>query len=157
MSALWGALIGGGISLATTLLVDLMRSRRELHHRWDAAGLAAIEHFVEVANRTIGALYDEGRARTTFGEQQQQVELANQAARAQMDSFRVAHARARLTMPALAPVLLEYDRAMKQLKTHADQGFAEGDARWKELQGELGAVLDRLMEAATTHFRLRSR
>jgi leucyl aminopeptidase (aminopeptidase T) len=156
MSALWGALIGGGISLVTTLAVDVARSRREMRHRWDASGLEAIEHFVDIANRTIGALYDEGRARSLHGEQQSVADAARQA-RSHMDSFRVAHARARLTMPVLAQELMAYDTALRALKTHADEGFADGDARWKELQTDLNSALDRLMEAAIAALQLRSR
>lgn len=104
MEALVGALIGRLISLTTTLAVDVARARRELKHRWEASGLAAIEHSVEIANRTIGALYDEGRARSTPGAESAISEL-DRVARAHMDSFRVAHARTRLTMPALADQL----------------------------------------------------
>jgi hypothetical protein len=156
MNALWGALIGGAISLATTLAVDVVRARREMRHRWDTNGLAAIEQFVEIANRTIGALYDEGRARAAHGDDHPTVAEADRTARSLVDSFRVAHARARLLMPGLAPELLDYDTALRALRRYADEGFTVTDSRWRELQAELSASLERLMSAATRELDLRS-
>lgn len=147
-------LIGGLISLSTTLAVDVVRGRRDLKHRWDPHGLAAVEHFVEVANLTIGALYDEGRARSGESPDPEEIAGLDRIARARIDSFRVAHARARLTIPALGPDLDSYGDVLRRLKSYADDGFPPGDAQWPQVRSDLRVALDRLIAQAGAKLRL---
>lgn len=155
MNALLGVLIGGAISLATTLAVDFVRGRRDMRHRWDDEALAAVSDFIEIGNRTIGALYDEGRARAEQPNNDDKVAEIDRAARAQMDAFRVAHARARLVMRPLELELAGYQAALGQLKQLADGGFAPQDERWKQCQGELRGQLDLLIAKAAATLRFR--
>lgn len=151
MESLIGVLIGGLISIVTTLTIDARRAKRELRHRWDADGLEAIASYVDAVNRAIGALYDEGRSRSEDGAGSERLEQFDRAARSAMDTTRVAHARARLVMNRMHVCLANYQHALGDLKTLADVGFAADDPRWKAVQSQLAARLDELLaEAANT-------
>jgi hypothetical protein len=155
MEVLFGAVVGGLISLATTLAVDVLRGRRELQHRWDADALAAVEHFIEVANRAIGALYDEGRARDRRPNEVDEIATLDRVSRGHMDAFRVAHARARLMTGALALQLGSYGAALSKLKVFADDGFPPDERVWKECQASLVEELDALIVKAGEVLQLR--
>ena len=53
MESLIGVVIGGLISIVTTITMDQRHARRELRHRWDADGLEAIASYIEAVNRAI--------------------------------------------------------------------------------------------------------
>ncbi len=148
MEAFVGVIIGGLISVATTLTVDAVRNRRELRHRWDDDGLEAIEHFIDAANLTIGALYDEGRRRFVDEADSPELMALDRTARTHMDSLRVAHARARLILRPLEGELADYRTALDDLRRLADTGFAVDDLRWKEAQSQLYRQLDIIIEGA---------
>jgi gas vesicle protein len=154
--ALIGVVLGGLISVTTTLAIDQVRSRRELRHRWDAAGLEAIAHFIEEVNKAIGNLYDEGRSRFVNGPDAEITANFDRQSRAAMDSVRVAHARARLLMSPVGDSLARYYQALDGLKKLADIGFAGDDARWKDAQTKLRAEMDALLSDAATALHIRS-
>jgi hypothetical protein len=60
MQALLGVTIGGVITLATTLVVDRFRFRRERQNHWDDERLEAMTEFIAAANRAISAPNDKG-------------------------------------------------------------------------------------------------
>lgn len=157
MNVLWGVVIGGAISLAATLTVDWVNSRRQLQRRWDSDVLDAIEHLVDVANRTIGALYDEGRARYAGDPESAVVAERDRNARSHMDTMRVAHARARLMAPKMRPVLDRYREALDQLKLSADRGFDPTGQEWKDHKARLEGLLDDVLNAAAARLQIGDR
>lgn len=157
MEVFIGVVLGGIISLATTLTVDTIRGRRELRRRWDASSLEAIEHFIDVANLAIGAMFDEGRSRGRRDpeDSKDRIDHFDRLTRAALDKVRVAHARTRLLLAPLEPQLATYRTTLDELKRLADRGFSEGDEQWKTLQTRLGEQLDTLLREATKLLHLR--
>ena len=151
MEVFIGVVLGGIISLVTTLAVDTIRGRRELQRRWDASSLEAIEHFIDVANLAIGAMFDEGRSRGRRDPEdpQDRIDDFDRQARAALDNVRVAHARTRLLLAPLELQLAAYRTTLDELKRLANRGFSEGDKQWKAVQTELGEQLDALLREAT--------
>lgn len=148
MESLIGVVIGGLISIITTVVMDHRNAQRELRHRWDADGLDAIETYIEAVNRAIGALYDEGVSRVRDGADSDRLAQFDRTARSAMDATRVAHARVRLVMRRLDAPLSSYQAALQSLKSLADAGFESDDPRWKTAQRHLGDTLDALLAAA---------
>lgn len=145
MEALIGVVIGGLVSVITTISIDVIRNRREMRHRWDGVALDAVTDFIEKVNIAIGYLYDEGRARHLLGPSHDRTIELDRQSRSAMDGVRVSHARARLLLSPLGDSLSRYFGALGSLKTLADEGFPPGDARWEHVQAQLRDELDGLL------------
>lgn len=154
MDAFIGVIIGGLVSVVTTLSIDTIRSRREMRHRWDGIALDAITQFIEKVNIAIGMLYDEGRSRHALGSDDERTRQLDRASRSAMDSVRVSHARARLLMNSIGDSLWSYFGALGQLKALADEGFPAGDPRWEDIQAQLRSELDQLLVRVTQTLRI---
>src|SRR5690349_19292516 len=105
MEALLGVIVGGVITLTTTVLVDNLRFRRERRYRWDDERLETMSQFVAAANRAISALYDKGVAVAHNPTSSEESAGARREARAAVDDLRIQHFRARLVNPSLASTL----------------------------------------------------
>lgn len=145
MDAFIGVIIGGLVSVITTVSIDVIRNRREMRHRWDGIALDAVTDFIEKVNIAIGNLYDEGRARHLLGSDHDRTIELDRHSRSAMDGVRVSHARARLLLSPLGDSLNRYFSALGSLKSLADEGFPPGDGRWEEVQGKLRDELDGLL------------
>lgn len=155
LEAFIGVVIGGLVSIVTTVVVDHVRARRELKHRWDAAGLDAVAEFIDLVNKAIGALYDEGvsRHRDPNGERTAQLDRVSRAA---MDAVRVSHAKARLVMNSLSDRFADYYSSLHDLKAIADAGFPSADSNWKQAQDNLRQRLDALIDSAASELKIRN-
>jgi hypothetical protein len=114
MEALMGVLIGGLVTIVTTVVTDHVRAKRDLKYRWDIAGLDAVAEFIEVVNRAIGALYDEGVSRFEDPASEQTAQR-DRASRAAMDAVRVSHAKARLVVNPLSDEFASYYQSLDRL------------------------------------------
>ena len=110
--------------------------------------MEAIEHFIDAANLTIGALYDEGRKRYVDDSESPELLALEITARSHMDSLRVAHARARLILRPIEDELAAYRTALDGLRRLADKGFAVDDPDWKQAQANLYRQLDAVIDGA---------
>jgi hypothetical protein len=66
-----------------------------------------------------------------------------------MDAVRVARARAQLMLAAERPVLDSYRTSLNELKALADEGFKDGDPRWRNLRQRLHDNHEQLVVATS--------
>lgn len=156
MQAFIGVLLGGIISVTTTLMIDSVRARRELRHRWDEAALEAVAQFSEDVTSAAGHFFDEGRSRFTNGPESPLTVECGRLARVAMDKVRVDLARTRLIIGKLSQHLEDCQASLVRLKGIANStGFDGKDGSWREAKDELNEELERLLDAAAEELLLR--
>jgi hypothetical protein len=128
-----GALVGGLISLGSTIVVEGLRARRDKQSRWDRDRLEAMVELVACAQEQVGAQYRRGReVHDHSNDREHPLRLQReQEARETTNQLWVATARAKLVAPdAWDHLSLILDEA-KTLRDLADRGFPSSDPTWR--------------------------
>ncbi|WP_420453169.1 hypothetical protein [Ilumatobacter sp.] len=156
MTGLLGTLLGGTIALISTIVVDRLRERRELRHRWDQRGFDELRDYISSANLVIGALYDRGHTKAKRGPDSESFRRFKNVSRGRYDELRVAEACAAMSNPALRPEIDAVGSGLEKLKVIAERGFEPQDAAWEEGRAETMSALRSLIDRAGDFYGMRS-
>ncbi len=140
-----GVIVGGGLSLMATVLVDTLRARRKRQSRWDRDVLEALIGLIATAQAFEGAQYLRGRANHDGGGVSETTRAQREeAGRAAYQNLLLAAAKARVLVPAARSFVDAVVDASKKLKSEAEKGFVSNDAKWIELRNRQRAAVDAL-------------
>jgi hypothetical protein len=152
------AVVGGLISPVSTIVVDVLRSRREDQRRWDTDRLEAIVELVSAAQEVEAIQYRRGRAVHDYPDPEAPSRVRREEeARQAVNSMWVAMAKATLlARDVKAEIDSVYDTA-RVLNSTADTGFASRAPEWLDTCSRHRAAIEALSTRGGEQLGLRAR